>query len=226
MPGHVNRMAALDALEKLNALVAKKLGVEAATLEAKEGRIRVAGSPDKGLSWKEACSLLGMSPLEVTGNYDRRNAPNLVHSQVGGVQMAEVAVDRDTGVVKMKKFVAVQDVGLVINRQTAASQIYGALIMGIAGAIFEERIMDPKTGAFLNCELSDYKLPRLGDIGELVVEMDEPDSEYARGVVGLGEPPVISPQAAISNAVANALGVRVPVLPLTPNRVLKALGKA
>jgi CO/xanthine dehydrogenase Mo-binding subunit len=60
----------------------------------------------------------------------------------------------------------------------------------------------------------------------VVVEFYEPDSEYDRGVVGLGEPPVISPGAAISNAVANALGVRVPVLPLTPQRVLEALERA
>ena len=69
-------------------------------------------------------------------------------------------------------------------------------------------------------------MPRLGDIGDIVVEIYEPDSEYIRGVVGLGEPPVISPGAAISNAVCNALGVRVPVLPLTPKRVLEALEKA
>jgi xanthine dehydrogenase YagR molybdenum-binding subunit len=100
------------------------------------------------------------------------------------------------------------------------------MIMGIAYALFEERITDPKTGQFLNAEMADYKLPRLGDIGELVVELYEPESERARGVIGLGEPPVISPGAAISNAVCNALGVRVPVLPLTPKRVLDALAKA
>ena len=61
-----------------------------------------------------------------------------------------------------------------------------------------------------------YKLPRIGDIGELVVEMYQPDSEYKRGVIGLGEPPVIACGAAISNAVANAIGVRVPMIPLTP----------
>ena len=67
------------------------------------------------------------------------------------------------------------------------------------------------------------QLPRIGDIGELVVHMYQPESEYSRGVIGLGEPPVIAPGAALSNAVANALGVRVPVLPMTPQRVLDAL---
>ena len=122
--------------------------------------------------------------------------------------------------------VAVQDQGLVINPKTCKSQIYGAVIMGIAAALFERRITDPQTGAFVNAELGEYQLARLGDIGELVVELYEPESERVRGVIGNGEPPAISPKAAISNAVANALGVRVPVIPMTPKRVLEALAKA
>lgn len=221
-----SRRASQDALAKLLELAAPKLGTSADKLEARAGRIQVAGAPAKGLSWKEACSLLGMMPLEVKGAFNPgRNNP-LSSSGVGGIQMAEVAVDRETGQVKMKTMVAVQDMGTIINRQTAKSQIYGACIMGIAYALFEERIMDAATGGFVNAELADYKLPRLGDIGKIIVELDETDDEYARGVVGLGEPPVISPGAAISNAVANALGVRVPVLPLTPKRVLDALKKA
>ena len=221
-----SRRGSLEALEKVLELAAKKLGVEADTLEAKAGRIQVRGDGKKTLTWQEACRLLGMNPVESTGKFEAgRTKTSLSSSQVGGVQMAEAAVDRRTGVVKMKKFVAVQDMGLVINPKTAKSQMYGAAIMGIAYALFEERIMDAKTGAFVNAELADYKLPRLGDIGEIVVEVWQPESEYERGVVGLGEPPVISPGAAISNAVCNALGVRVPVLPLTPKRVLDAIKK-
>ncbi len=218
-----HRHGGLDALAQMKKLVAEKLKVEPDSLVAKDGRIRDKDDPSKGLSWKEACSLLGMNALEVKGRGAPSPKSKLSSSGVAGVQMAEVAVDRETGVVKMKKFVAVQDMGLVVNRKTAESQIYGAMIMGIAGALFEERILDPKTGAFLNAEIADYRLPRLGDIGELVVEIYEPDSERARGVIGLGEPPVISPGAAISNAVCNALGVRVGVLPLTPKQVLDTL---
>jgi len=224
-----NRRGSLDALDKLLAVVAPKLGVEADKLEARDGRIQVAGG-GKGLSWKEACSLLGMKSIETKGEYVRGTKDpklgadsKLSNAQVAGVQMAEVAVDLETGVVKMKKFVAVQDMGTIIARKQAASQIYGAVIMGIAFGLFEERIMDQASGAFVNCEIADYKLPRLGDIGEIVVELYEPEGEYNRGVVGLGEPPVISPGAAIANAVANATGVRVPTLPLTPQRVLEAL---
>jgi xanthine dehydrogenase YagR molybdenum-binding subunit len=218
-----HRRAGQDALGKLFDLVAKKLSVESDTLHAANGRIGVKGDADASLSWKEACGLIGIAPLEVTASYTRGAESPLSGNGVGGVQMAHVAVDTETGVVKLKKLVAVQDMGLIINRKLAESQIYGAVIMEIAYALFEQRINDPKTGAFLNAELSDYRLPRLGDIGEIVVQLYEPDGQRERGVIGLGEPPVISGGAAISNAVCNATGVRVPVLPLTPQRVLDAL---
>jgi xanthine dehydrogenase YagR molybdenum-binding subunit len=221
-----HRRAGQDALAKIFALVADKLGVAADTLEARNARIHVKGDPDSGLSWKEACSLVGVRPLELTARYDRGTQSPLSSEGVGGVQMAHVAVDTETGVVTMKKFVAVQDMGLIINPKTAESQVYGAVIMEIAYALFEQRIMDPSSGEFVNAELADYRLPRLGDIGEIVVHLHEPESERSRGVIGLGEPPVISGGAAISNAVANALGVRVPVLPITPKRVLDTLAQA
>ncbi|MEO2034618.1 MAG: xanthine dehydrogenase family protein molybdopterin-binding subunit, partial [Planctomycetaceae bacterium] len=221
-----HRRAAQQALAQVFELVAKKLDVPADQLEASNGDISVTGYSDKALSWKQACSLIGIQPLEVTSNYKRGDDSSLSSSNVAGCQMAHVAVDLDTGLVKIKKMVAVQDMGLVINRKTAESQIYGALIMSISAALFEQRINDPKTGTFINSELDHYRLPRLGDTGELVVHLHEPESERARGVIGLGEPPVISGAAAISNAVCNAIGVRVPTLPLTPKRVLDALRTA
>ncbi len=220
-----HRRAATAALNQLLEKVAPKLETTADQLEAVGGRIQVIGSPDRSLGWKEACSLIGMKPIEATVSHERGAQTPLTSEGVGGVQMAHVAVDKETGVVKMKKFVCVQDMGLIINRLTAESQCYGAVIMGIAYALFEERLMDPATGRFINAELGDYKLPRIGDIGEIVVELYEPEDQRNRGVIGLGEPPVISPGAAISNAVCNALGVRVPVLPLTPERVLAALNQ-
>lgn len=140
--------------------------------------------------------------------------------------MADVSVDTKTGIVRMNQFVAVQDCGLIVDLLTAKSQVYGGLIMGIAYSLTEEQILDNKTGRYINADMENYKLPRIGDIGELIVEMYQPDSEYERGVIGLGEPPVIACGAAISNAVANAIGVRVPTIPLTPKRVLDALKAA
>lgn len=98
--------------------------------------------------------------------------------------------------------------------------------MGIAASLFEQRIADSKSGAFVNAELGSYQLARIGDVGDIMVELYEPDSERERGVIGNGEPPAISPMAAISNAIANAIGVRVPVAPFTPKRVLEALSTA
>lgn len=213
------RRAAQEALWKVFDLVAAKHKVEADSLSAKDGKIWSNGK--EVCTWKAAAGLVGKMPLEVMGEGPKDDG--LTSSQVGGVQMAEVAVDSETGVVRMVKMVAVQDMGMILDRLTAKSQILGSLIMGIAYSLVEERIMDNKTGRFINADLQNYKLPRIGDIGELVVEFYEPEDQYNRGVIGLGEPPVIAPGAAISNAVANALGVRVPVLPLTPQRVLEAL---
>jgi len=139
--------------------------------------------------------------------------------------MADVSVDVETGVVKINKMVAVQDCGLIIDMMTARSQVHGGLIKGITYALSEERVMDPTTGSMLNADMEFYKIAGIGDIGELVVHMMTGPGYDDRGVIGLGEPPVISPGAAISNAVANAIGVRVPYMPLTPNRVLEALEK-
>lgn len=213
------RRAAQEALWKILDLVAAKYKVEADTLSAKDGKIWSDGK--EVCTWKQAASLVGKMPLEVMGESPKDDG--LTSQQVGGVQMAEVAVDTETGVVRMVKMVAVQDMGMILDRMTAKSQVLGALIMGIAYSLVEERIMDNKTGRYINADMQNYKLPRIGDIGELVVELYEPEDQYNRGVIGLGEPPVISPGAAISNAVANAIGVRVPVLPLTPKRVLDAL---
>jgi xanthine dehydrogenase YagR molybdenum-binding subunit len=97
--------------------------------------------------------------------------------------------------------------------------------MGITYALFEQKIMDDVTGRMLNPDMEFYKLAGIGDIGELVVHMMTGPGYDERGTIGLGEPPVISPGAAISNAVANAIGVRVSTIPITPEKVLAALEK-
>jgi len=142
---------------------------------------------------------------------------------VGGVQIADVSVDTETGIVKMNRLVAVQDCGLIINPKTAESQIYGGCILSIAASLYEERVMDQITGRMLNADMEFYKLAGIGDIGEIIVHMDITPENDKRGVIGLGEPPTIGGIAAISNAVTNAIGVRPPVLPLTPDKVLGAL---
>ena len=82
---------------------------------------------------------------------------------------------------------------------------------------------DPVTGIMLNHDFETYRMAGIGDVGELVVRMMTGPGYDERGVIGVGEPPMVSPLAAIANAVANAIGVRVPWVPLTPRRVLDAL---
>jgi xanthine dehydrogenase YagR molybdenum-binding subunit len=217
------RRASQDALEQLLAKVAPSLGVTPDQLEAVGGKVQVKGDPTKSLPWKQATAKIGATPLSVAGS--NPGPGNLIDSGVGGVQMADVSVDVETGVVKINKMVSVQDCGLILDLKTSESQCYGAMIMGIAYALAEERIYDPVTGRILNANMEFYKLAGLGDVGELVVHMMTGPGYDERGVIGLGEPPVISPGAAISNAVANAIGVRVPYLPLTADRVLAALAK-
>src|SRR5438094_10553282 len=171
--------------------------------------------------------MLGVNSLTKRGASKPGEAQqqHLIDDGVGGAQMADVSVDVETGIVTMNEMVAVQDCGLIIDLKTAESQVYGALIMGITYSLFEEAVYDVKTGRMLNADMEFYRLAGIKDVGQLKVHMMTGKGYDERGVVGLGEPPVISPGAAIANAVANAIGVRVPQLPLTPDRVIAVLQK-
>lgn len=217
------RKSTMNALEKLYEVAAPALGVPADQLEAADGKIQVKGNPAKSLSWKAACQKLGTKSIAEMGENAQRGPGGLISGGVGGIQIADVSVDTETGIVRMNRLVAVQDCGMVINPKTAESQCYGAMMMSVSGALMEERIMDPTTGRVLNGDFDFYKLSGIGDVGEILVHLNlEPDYDK-RGVIGLGEPPVIGGVAAIANAVTNAIGVRPPEVPLTPNRVLAAL---
>lgn len=217
------RKAAVNALDKLFQAVAPSMNAQPDQLEAVDGRIRLKGDPSKGLTWQAACRKLGTQTITENGANDPRNPGKLNTSGASGIQMADVSVDMETGVVTMNRMVAVQDCGLVINPKLAESQVYGACIMSICAALMEERVMDQQTGGVLNADMEFYKLAGAADIGEIIVHMDIRPEFDQRGVIGLGEPPAIGGVAAIANAAANAIGVRVPMLPLTPYRVLGAL---
>lgn len=215
------RRAAIDAREQLFAKVASALNAKPDDLEAVGGSIRVKSAPSRSLSWKDACARLGTQPIQALGK--NPGPGDLISSGVGGAVMADVSVDTETGVVKMNKMVCAQDCGLVISLKTAESQVYGAMIMGIATTLYEEKIMDNNLGTMLNPNMDFYRLAGIGDVGELVVHMMTGKGYDERGPIGLGEPPTVGPMAAIGNAVANAIGVRVPFLPITPDRVVNAL---
>lgn len=218
------RRAAVDALTALFAKVAPSLNAQPDDLEAVSGMVRVKSDPNRMMSWPAACAKLGTQPIQVVGK--NPGPGNLISSGVGGAIMADVSVDVETGVVKMNKMVCVQDCGLIINMKTAESQCYGAMIMGIASTLYEEKVMDLNTGRMLNPTMDFYRLAGIGDIPELVVHMMTGKGYDERGPIGLGEPPTVGPAAAIANAVANAIGVRVPFLPITPDRVVAAMESA
>jgi xanthine dehydrogenase YagR molybdenum-binding subunit len=215
------RTAAVDAVNQLIAKVAPLIGMPADMVVPSGGKLVAKNDPTKSIAWADACKSIGPQPIVGKGRRDE----DLMSSDVGGVQMAEVEVDSETGVVTMKKMVAVQDCGTIVNLMAAESQVYGGCIMGITSALYEERIQDPVTGACLNPDMEFYRLAGIKDVGEIQVHMMMKPDHFGRGVIGLGEPPVISPLGAISNALANALGIRVPVAPFTPREVLRALGK-
>lgn len=211
----------LDAVTKARDALFKKIApilqASTADLSLKDGQLCVKNEP--AMSWKDACRKLGMASIAETGSAQE----GLASVGAGGCQFAEVAVDVETGVVRVKKIVAVQDSGLILDRLTWESQVYGGVIMGLNYGLFEERIMDPATGVMLNSDMELYKLAGASDIPEIVIHAYEPPDQKARGVIGVGEPPTISTAAAIANAVANALGVRVPEWPMSPRNVLNAL---
>ncbi len=215
------RRAAIDARDQLFTKVASALNAKPEDLEAANGSIRVKSAPSRSMSWKDACARLGTQPVQALGK--NPGPGDLISSGVGGAVMADVSVDTETGIVKMNKMVCAQDCGLIISMKTAESQVYGAMIMGIATTLYEEKIMDKNLGQMLNPNMDFYRLAGIGDVGELVVHMMTGKGYDERGPIGLGEPPTVGPMAAIGNAVANAIGVRVPFLPITPDRVVNAL---
>lgn len=211
------RVAAENARTQLFAKVAPALGVaDPSSLVARDGRIFAAGEPANGMTWKEACKRLGTEPINAPAEWQA----GLSSVGTSGVQFADVEVDIETGITRVRKIVCVQDCGTIVDRLTAESQCQGGIIMGLGFALFEHRILDRNTGQMVNPNMEWYLLTGMSDVPEIDVTLvDQPE----RGVIGLGEPPVISTAAAIGNAVANAIGVRVRSLPLTPPNVLTAL---
>jgi xanthine dehydrogenase YagR molybdenum-binding subunit len=177
------------------------------------------GVPDaRGANWSDACKKLGVNPVSAQGEWQ----DGLSGSGAGGVDFAEVEVDTETGHVRVKKIVAVHDCGLIVNPTAVTSQVNGGILMAMSYALYEERIMDRGTGMLLNTSFDTYKLTNIADCPDIeVILIDQPQ----RGVIGIGEPASIPASAAIANAVANAIGARVHSLPITPAKILAALGK-
>ena len=217
------RDAALKAAEFLKESVSKRLGAPPADIVLSGGKLMLKADPAKAVEFKEA-----VKSLRIPGVFHgvRAGYPDdKFDFQTFGAHFAEVEVDVETGRIRVLKHVAAHDIGRVLNRQTAESQVLGGVTQGMSAALFEEKLMDAETGAMVNPNLHDYKIATIRDVPEIVpLFMDTPDDRLNNlGVKGLGEPPRIPASAAIANAVFNAIGVHVGEIPMTPARVWDAL---
>jgi xanthine dehydrogenase molybdenum-binding subunit len=142
------------------------------------------------------------------------------------VHFMEIELDTDTGEILVTNVVNVNDVGKVISPETCAGQQYGGTYMGVGRALWEEIVHDPVTGVMLNGNLLDYKIATIGDCGPIDTHLVETRQGYGPyGVVGLGEDIATVIPALLCPAVYNAIGVWIYDFPITPAKVLRALGK-
>lgn len=169
-------------------------------------------------TWAEACAVLPQGGVTEQGRVRQERLGTGVSDTV---QFARVDVDTETGIVMVRKVVAVQACGRPVSRLLVENQIIGGVIQGISFALFEDRRLDGRTGAMLNANLEWYKIAGARDIPEITPVIDATPEDT--GVRPLGEPSTIPTAGAIANAVANATGARVRSLPITPQRVLEAL---
>jgi len=142
---------------------------------------------------------------------------NYAHSSYGA-HFAEVWVDENLGIVRVKRIVSTAAVGTVLNQKTARSQILGGIVWGIGQALTEETTLDERYGSYVTRTLADYHVPVNLDVGDIEVHfIPEEDKNINRlGVKGIGELGITSVAAAIANAIYNATGKRMRTLPITP----------
>lgn len=217
------RMAAVDARNALLDAAAGLLNAPKDALDTVDGRV-VVRDTDRGMSFGDVTAKLGN--VMIQGHGSRGPNPQDAGIVTTGVQFAEVEVDTVTGVVRVLRIVAVHDAGRIVNPTLAESQLEGGIIQGLGFALFEERMLDARMGLPLNVGLHDYKIPTLADIpaidGVFLPGADVKANHV--GVRGIAEPAIVPTAPAIAGAVADALGVEVNELPMTPWRVLAALG--
>jgi xanthine dehydrogenase YagR molybdenum-binding subunit len=229
------RNAAHRAARDLAARVAQSLGAKPDEIEFRDGRVFARGRPERGMTFAEAVKKANFDQIvhraDRREDYDGYRAKlgdlHISRQGIGGVQFAQVAVDTETGVVKVERVVAVHDCGRPINPKLIESQIYGGVIQGVSYALYEERHLDPATGVQLNANIDQYKIVGSRETPAIEVHIIEQlgrqSSTDARGVA---EPANVATAAAIANAFYNATGKRIRTLPMTPANVLAALREA
>ena len=223
------RAAAEGVKAQLTALAAKLLDKKPDEITWSSGTAK-AGS--KSIAWADLCKKIEGEAIVATGTRpDTYGAYPMKFMggnsyQIAGVQFAEVTVDTWTGVVGVERIFALHDCGRVMNPLTTRSQVNGGIIMGTSYALTEQRVMDRTHGVMLNADLESYKIAGVRDIPRAidVVFTEVHTGANNTGAIGIGEPATIPTAAAIACAVYDAIGAPVRDLPLTPDRVLAALG--
>ncbi len=237
--GHAVRLAAQDACEELIRRASEMLEAPMEDLKTEGERVFVASAPDRGLSYAEvaiAANLFKKGPILGKGSW-APDPPPAALERVEGAAMnnefpthgfvthiAEVEVDEETGEVDIVRMVCSHDIGQAINRGGLEGQIEGGVTQGIGYTLVEEMIFEQ--GLLANGTLVDYKIPNVLDVPAIeyhFVEEADPNGPY--GAKGVGEAVLVPTAPAIANAVYDALGTRMTDLPITPDKVLRALSK-
>jgi CO/xanthine dehydrogenase Mo-binding subunit len=218
--GKAVQMAAEEAKRKLIALAAERLQAPAEALACAGGRVYVADNPERGCSLGELARLSFTSKAgPILGTASLSSMP---FAPVFNAQAAEVKVDRETGTVRIVRFVQAQDVGVAINPMAVEGQIEGGAVQGIGRALSETVVI--QDGRILNPSLTTYLMPLAPDIPAIEnVLVEVPTDEGPFGARAVAEPPGFGPPAAIANAIEDAVGVRIKELPLSADKVLRAL---
>jgi len=234
--GNATLAAAADAKRQIFEVVADQLEVSTEDLTARDGRIYVKGSPDRGMSFKDAVSLCQTSkkvvlPIIGRGHFEPNTEPFDRKTGEGNPSIAygftakvvEVKVDTDTGRIKVLNVTSASDVGKALNPIFLEGQDEGAVAMGIGHALFEK--LNIEKGKVFNPSFLDYKIPTTRDMPQKIkstwVETIDPHSPF--GAKGIGEAVLVPVPVAIANAVYDAVGVRIKNLPITPEKILNAL---
>jgi len=222
--GNAVRAAVADVKQKILLRAAEKLEVDAGVLEFQDRRIYIKKTPEKGISYSE---LVREASKAIGGNVTflgEASFENTSFPQSFGAQFAEVEVNTETGHVEVLKIVAIQDNGKAINPTVVEGQIEGALQQFIGYALTEAPIVDKKTGEMLNPDFANYVVLTALDMPKVevgLVETYEPTGPF--GAKGMSELPTLGIAPAIANAIYNAIGVRFTEIPITLEKVVKAL---
>ena len=224
--GPAVRLAAEEARGHLVEAAAEMLGAAADELATQDSVVFVRDHPNTSMTFAEVCEKLG--DVMIMGHGSRGPNPENTAIAAFGAQFAEVEVDTETGQVRVLRIVSAHDSGRIVNPTLAESQLEGGIIQGIGYALFEQRAMDERLGVPLNPTMHDYKIPTMSDVPAIEAFCVESSDVVANhtGAKGLAEPPIIPTAPAIANAVADALGVELTEIPLTPWRVLAAIARA